>query len=113
MLKVTLAGGQTVEWPFTRLSTLTVESDVKVEPTVTQRRSQSWSEVVAVEVVDDAPAGPDPELVKVGPDGLAVAAPSEFPAHEGGGWYLLSNGEKVQGRDHAERAQQALDGAEV
>lgn len=32
----------------------------------------------------------------------------EFPKHTGGGWYLLSNGEKVQGKDEAVEAEKAL-----
>lgn len=32
----------------------------------------------------------------------------EFPKATGGGWYLLSNGDKVQGKDEAIEAQQAL-----
>lgn len=31
-----------------------------------------------------------------------------FPKHTGGGWYELSNGEKVQGKDEAIEAEQAL-----
>lgn len=30
---------------------------------------------------------------------------SDFPKHTGGGWYELSNGEKVQGKDEAKEAQ--------
>ena len=30
---------------------------------------------------------------------------SDFPKHTGGGWYELSNGEKVQGKDEAEKAE--------
>lgn len=33
---------------------------------------------------------------------------NEFPKHTGGGWYLLSNGEKVQGKDEAVEAEKAL-----
>lgn len=35
--------------------------------------------------------------------------PTEFPAHTGGGWYVLSNGDRVQGRDDAAMAQELLD----
>jgi hypothetical protein len=30
---------------------------------------------------------------------------SDFPKHTGGGWYELSNGEKVQGKAEAEKAE--------
>lgn len=46
--------------------------------------------------------------------GLAVAVTdtgaetAEFPVHTGGGWYRLSNGERVQGKAAAETAQQEL-----
>jgi len=33
-----------------------------------------------------------------------------YPIHVGGGWYELSNGEKVQGKEDAEQAQSELDG---
>lgn len=33
---------------------------------------------------------------------------SEFPKHTGGGWYELSNGEKVQGKDEAATAEKEL-----
>lgn len=33
----------------------------------------------------------------------------EFPKPTGGGWFELSNGERVQGRDAADEAQAALD----
>lgn len=32
----------------------------------------------------------------------------DFPVHKGAGWYLLSNGEKVQGKDDALEAQEEL-----
>jgi hypothetical protein len=31
-----------------------------------------------------------------------------FPKHTGGGWYELSNGEKVQGKEEAETAEKEL-----
>lgn len=37
---------------------------------------------------------------------------NEFPKHTGGGWYLLSNGEKVQGKDEAVEAEKALKAGE-
>jgi hypothetical protein len=40
------------------------------------------------------------------------AADSEFPKHTGGGYYELSNGEKVQGKDKAIEAEQALKSGE-
>lgn len=33
---------------------------------------------------------------------------SEFPKHTGGGWYELSNGEKVQGKEEAIQAESEL-----
>lgn len=33
---------------------------------------------------------------------------SEFPKHTGGGWYELSNGDKVQGKEDAEKAEAKL-----
>lgn len=39
--------------------------------------------------------------------------PSPFPKHTGGGWYTLSNGEKVQGKDEAIAAQQALNSGDA
>lgn len=38
--------------------------------------------------------------------------PSEFPKSTGGGWYTLSNGEKVQGKDEAIEAENALQSGE-
>jgi uncharacterized protein YwgA len=32
----------------------------------------------------------------------------EFPKHTGGGWFELSNGEKVQGKEEAEKAEADL-----
>ena len=32
----------------------------------------------------------------------------DFPKHVGGGWYELSNGEKVQGKQEAEEAEADL-----
>jgi len=32
----------------------------------------------------------------------------DFPKHTGGGWYELSNGDKVQGKDHALKEEAAL-----
>jgi hypothetical protein len=36
----------------------------------------------------------------------------EFPKHTGGGHYELSNGEKVKGKEDAEKAQAALESGE-
>lgn len=33
---------------------------------------------------------------------------AQYPKHTGGGWYELSNGEKVQGKEDAEEAQAKL-----
>lgn len=35
-----------------------------------------------------------------------------YPIHTGGGWYELSNGEKVQGKDEAQQAEDVLRGGE-
>lgn len=45
----------------------------------------------------------------------AVKPPGEnaaikYPVHKGGGWYELSNGETVKGKEEALEAQKALDG---
>lgn len=51
-----------------------------------------------------APASSDPpQLPPPPPEKNPV-----FPAHTGGGWYELSNGEKVQGKEEAEAAEKAL-----
>lgn len=34
----------------------------------------------------------------------------EYPKHTGGGWYELSNGEKVQGKEEAEELEDKLRG---
>lgn len=34
----------------------------------------------------------------------------KYPKHVGGGWYELSNGEKVQGKEEAIKAQEELEG---
>ncbi len=39
-------------------------------------------------------------------------AEGEFPVHEGAGWYLLSSGEKVRGKDNAIAAEAALGGTD-
>lgn len=43
---------------------------------------------------------------------LAAPEPEgDFPRHVGGGYYDLSNGERVQGKEEAEERQTALDAA--
>lgn len=37
-----------------------------------------------------------------------VEAEEAYPKHNGGGWYVLSNGDKVQGKDEAERVERTL-----
>lgn len=37
------------------------------------------------------------------PKESAFSVPEKFPKHTGGGWYELSNGEKVQGKEEAEK----------
>lgn len=39
----------------------------------------------------------------------APAAEETFPRETGGGWFILSNGKKVQNRERAEEMQAALD----
>lgn len=41
-------------------------------------------------------------------EAVEVAEDSEFPKHTGGGYYQLSNGEKVQGKEDAAQAELAL-----
>lgn len=48
------------------------------------------------------------ELIETGEPGGAETTPSEFPKLTGGGYYELSNGEKVQGKDAAIEAEKAL-----
>lgn len=40
--------------------------------------------------------------------GLVQADDADFPKHTGGGWYELSNGDKVQGKADAQAAEKAL-----
>ncbi|MFC3883757.1 hypothetical protein ACFOU2_09690 [Bacillus songklensis] len=48
-------------------------------------------------------------LVKQGYlDAAEVKGEEKFPKHTGGGWYELSNGEKVQGKDEAAVAEKEL-----
>lgn len=56
----------------------------------------------AVDVALEVPAVEAVPVVEPEPE------TSEFPKAEGGGWYLLSNGEKVQGHANAETAQAKL-----
>lgn len=37
-------------------------------------------------------------------------AVSKFPKHTGGGWYELSNGDKIQGKEEAVEVEQSLRG---
>ena len=39
---------------------------------------------------------------------VLIAAVEKYPKHTGGGYYELSNGEKVQGKDAAIEAEEAL-----
>lgn len=45
------------------------------------------------------------------PENKAVQPPQnkEYPIEKGAGWYLLSNGEKVRGKQDAHQAQKELD----
>ncbi|WP_018659905.1 hypothetical protein [Allofustis seminis] len=50
------------------------------------------------------------ELVKSGFIQEASTEEKEiFPKHTGGGWYELSNGERVQGKGEAQKKQKSLD----
>lgn len=42
------------------------------------------------------------------PKEYAADPPDEFPKATGGGWYVLSNGDKVQGKDDAIAAEAVL-----
>ena len=52
-----------------------------------------------------------PDEAKPKPKAEPQADPNEWPKKGGGGWYELSNGEKVRGEDEATEAQAALDDA--
>jgi len=39
-------------------------------------------------------------------------AEKEYPVHTGGGWYELSTGDKIQGKEEAIEAQKELEGAD-
>ena len=41
----------------------------------------------------------------VQPEPVSLPEKEIFPKHTGGGWYELSNGEKVQGKQEAKEAQ--------
>jgi hypothetical protein len=41
-------------------------------------------------------------------DSTEVKVDNQFPKHTGGGWYELSNGEKVKGKDEAVAAEKDL-----
>lgn len=47
------------------------------------------------------------EINETNPDTEEVN-PAEFPKHTGGGWYELSNGERVQGKEAAEKAEKEV-----
>ncbi|MDB0581234.1 hypothetical protein [Salinicoccus roseus] len=42
------------------------------------------------------------------PEGQNDGPGTDYPKHTGGGYYELSNGEKVQGKEEAEKAEQEL-----
>mgnify|MGYP006865371900 CR=1 FL=1 len=48
------------------------------------------------------------DLGYIGVNEEHAAKDEEFPRHTGGGYYELSNGEKVQGKEDAEKAEEAL-----
>lgn len=47
-------------------------------------------------------------LIEKVEDGQSDGEEAEFPKHTGGGYYELSNGEKVKGKDAAEKAENEL-----
>lgn len=49
-----------------------------------------------------------PLIKKVGSEDTEQAVNSNFPKHTGGGWYKLSNGEKVKGKEAAQKAESEL-----
>ncbi len=59
--------------------------------------AQSGYHVTSEVVNFDVGGKPQPEGLK-----------QTYPIHAGGGWYTLSNGEKVQGKEAAEEAEAAL-----
>lgn len=69
--------------------------EVRAEILLTADNKRKSSLIVQVAVNEE----PDPEA-----DGV----PKEFPVFTGGGYYELSNGNKIQGKDAANEAEQAL-----
>ncbi len=64
--------------------------------------------------VDDEGASGPPVATQVRPHHIIGAdeVEVEFPHHEGAGWYRLSNGEKVRGKEDAIAAEAALGGTD-
>lgn len=50
----------------------------------------------------------EPLIKKVVDKKSSKSKQSNFPKHIGGGWYELSNGEKIQGKDDALQAEKEL-----
>lgn len=67
------------------------------------------SEDAATAPEDEAPSEPTPDAEEPAEEPESTdEADAEFPVHEGGGWYRLSNGETVRGKDEAVAAEAAL-----
>lgn len=61
-----------------------------------------------VEAVVEVEEADNVEVTENNPDGEVVEGESEFPKHTGGGYYELSNGEKVKGKEEALQAEANL-----
>lgn len=65
-------------------------------------RSNDWYPRFGFETTDERVD----ELFELGHIGKQVEeVKQDFPKHIGGGWYELSNGERVQGKEEAEEAE--------
>lgn len=92
-----------------RLAEMTAENDRLVERV-------AKLDMIRDALVDAGFAKPEPEPeveveVEVATEATEATEglpDGEYPAHQGAGWYLLSNGEKVRGEDEANEAQAAL-----
>lgn len=64
-----------------------------------------------IKKIEEADEPKDPEVQEEveDPEEEEVQEQSEFPKHTGGGYYELSDGNKVQGKEKAEEAEKALE----
>lgn len=64
-----------------------------------------------IKKIEEADEPKDPEVQEEveDPEEKEVREQSEFPKHTGGGYYELSDGNKVQGKEKAEEAEKALE----